>query len=81
MGDEVRTEENFFRRTITINSFTGRSLSARLQGSIRFFSVPLSASPSIRLAASLPRRGAIRTYPVQLRGHNDRLGLPYTPTA
>src|SRR5215472_7557134 len=28
MGDEVRTEENFFRRTITINSFTGRSLSA-----------------------------------------------------
>ena len=21
MGDEVRTEENFFRRTITINSF------------------------------------------------------------
>ena len=26
MGDEVRTEENFFRRTITINSFTGRSL-------------------------------------------------------
>src|SRR6266705_5123480 len=28
MGDEVRTEENFFRWTITINSFTGRSLSA-----------------------------------------------------
>src|SRR5438445_634274 len=24
MGDEVRTEENFFRRTVTINSFTGR---------------------------------------------------------
>jgi len=35
MGDEVRTEENFFRWTITINSFTGRSLSARLQGSLR----------------------------------------------
>ena len=45
------------------------------------FRAPLSASPSIRLAASLPRRGAIRTYPVQLRGHNDRLGLPCTPTA
>ena len=28
MGDEVRTEENFFRRTITINSFTGRSQSS-----------------------------------------------------
>jgi len=28
MGDEVRTEENFFRWTITINSFTGRSPSS-----------------------------------------------------
>jgi hypothetical protein len=45
-----------------------------------FFRAPLSASPSIRLAASLPRRGAIRTYPVQLRGL-DRLSLSCTPTA
>ena len=51
MGDEVRTEENFFRRTITINSFTGRSLSARLQGSIRFLAIPIPAPPSIRLTA------------------------------
>ena len=47
MGDEVRTEENFFRWTITINSFTGRSLSARLQGSLRFLPFPLPASPSV----------------------------------
>jgi S1-C subfamily serine protease len=47
MGDEVRTEENFFRRTITINSFTGRSLSARLQGSLRLLPFPLPASPSV----------------------------------
>src|SRR5882762_2481454 len=46
MGDEVRTEENFFRWTITINSFTGRSLSARLQGSLRLLPFPLPASPS-----------------------------------
>ena len=26
MGDEVRLEENFFQWTITITSFTGRSL-------------------------------------------------------
>src|SRR6266513_28336 len=32
MGDEVRTEENFFRRTITINSFTGRRWSIRSDG-------------------------------------------------
>src|SRR6266699_3218535 len=30
MGEEVRTEENFFRWTITINSFTGRSLPSLL---------------------------------------------------
>src|SRR5260370_41143316 len=30
MGDELRTEENFFRWTITINSFTGRSLPPQL---------------------------------------------------
>jgi hypothetical protein len=47
MGDEVQTEENFFRRTITINSFTGRSLSARLPSSLRFFSFPLPAAPSV----------------------------------
>src|SRR6267154_5417252 len=47
MGDEVRTEENFFRWTITINSFTGRSLSARLQGSLRLLPFPLPASPSV----------------------------------
>jgi len=47
MGDEVRTEENFFRSTITINSFTGRSLSARLQGSLRLLPFPLPASPSV----------------------------------
>ncbi len=47
MGDEVRTEENFFRWTITINSFTGRSLSARLQGSLRLLPFPLLASPSV----------------------------------
>ena len=41
-------------------------LSARLQGGIRFFSVPLSASPLICLAASLPQRGAIWIYPVPL---------------
>jgi hypothetical protein len=41
-------------------------LSTRLQGSIRFFSVPLSASPLICLAASLPQRGAIWIYPVPL---------------
>jgi hypothetical protein len=29
MGDEVRTEENFFRGTITINSFTGRRPSSQ----------------------------------------------------
>jgi hypothetical protein len=46
MGDEVRTEENFFRRTITINSFTGRSLSAPLQGSLRLLPFPLPAVPS-----------------------------------
>jgi hypothetical protein len=46
MGDEVRTEENFFRRTITINSFTGRSLSARLPGSLRLLLFPLPASLS-----------------------------------
>ena len=47
MGDEVRTEENFFRWIITINSFTGRSLSARLQGSLRLLPFPLPASPSV----------------------------------
>ena len=36
MGDEVRTEENFSRRTITINSFTGRRLSTRLAPSATF---------------------------------------------
>jgi hypothetical protein len=46
MGDEVRTEENFFRRTITINSFTGRNLSAPLQGSLRLLPFPLPAAPS-----------------------------------
>jgi hypothetical protein len=58
MGDEVRTEENFFRRTITINSFTGRSLSARLQGSVRFLAIPIPAPPSIRLAVDLPPAGS-----------------------
>ena len=54
MGDEVRTEENFFRWTITINSFTGRSLSARLQGSLRFLPFPLPAWPSVHLAMYFP---------------------------
>src|SRR5258705_13683445 len=54
MGDEVRTEENFFRWTITINSFTGRSLSARLQGSLRLLPFPLPASPSVHLAMDFP---------------------------
>src|SRR6266566_8668269 len=31
-GRQVRTEENFFRRTITINSFTGRRWSIRSDG-------------------------------------------------
>src|SRR6266550_2232518 len=30
MGDEIRTEEHFFRWTITINSFTGRGLPSLL---------------------------------------------------
>ena len=54
MGDEVRTEENFFRWTITINSFTGRSLSARIQGSLRLLPFPLPASPSVDLAMDFP---------------------------
>ena len=58
MGDEVRTEENFFRWTITINSFTGRSLSARLQGSVRFLAIPIPAPPSIRLTVDLPSTGS-----------------------
>jgi len=57
MGDEVRTEENFFRRTITINSFTGRNLSARLQGSLRLLLFPLPASPSVHLAMDLSLAG------------------------
>jgi hypothetical protein len=52
MGDQVRTEENFFRRTVTINSFTGRSLSARLQGSFRFFSRSHTRIVIVRLTVS-----------------------------
>ena len=45
----------------------------------------LFLSSAIRIAIDPPcgftsPKGAIRTYPVQLRGH-DRLDLPYTPTA
>src|ERR1022692_4163735 len=67
MGDEVRTEENFFRWTITINSFTGRNLSARLQGSLRFLPFPLPAWPSVILRCTFPLRGARRAYPVPLK--------------
>src|SRR6266566_1385250 len=63
MGDEVRTEENFFRWTITINSFTGRSVSARLQGSIRFLAIPIPAPPSIRLTVDLPLAGSATGLP------------------
>src|SRR5260370_42247709 len=75
MGDEVRTEENFFRGTITINSFTGRNLSARLQGSIRFLAIPIPAPPSIHLTVDLPLcfRGAIRVYQIGRAPCGDRV--------
>jgi hypothetical protein len=80
MGDEVRTEENFFRRTITINSFTGRSLSARLQGSIRFLAIPIPAPPSIRLTVDLPFTGSDTGSSCSTEMTRfDSLGAPYTP--
>src|SRR5882724_4497948 len=58
MGDEVRTEENFFRWTITINSFTGRSLSAPLQGSLCFLSRSHARTTIVHLAVFYPSSGS-----------------------
>jgi len=80
MGDEVRTEENFFRWTITINSFTGRNLSARLQGSVRFLAIPIPAPPSIHLTVDLPLAGSDTGLPCSAEmTQEDSVGAPYTP--
>src|SRR5258708_10571331 len=52
MGDEVRAEDNFFRRTITLNTITGPNLSTRLQGRLGFFARSLTRIAILRLTVS-----------------------------
>jgi hypothetical protein len=55
-------------------------VSARLQGSIRFFAIPIPAPPSIRLTVDLPFTGSDTGLSCSTEMTRfDSLGAPYTP--
>ena len=94
MGDEVRTEENFFRWTITINSFTGRSLSSQIATLTHFAdnpaqwlesstpSTPLQRDVHTRVQLGFVRRDLMKHTSCQRRGSGnfDQSGMPRRTT-